>query len=175
MKLQKEYKLPKQIKKLTIGFYVIIGVITTLSFIAESAVKIKNEIFERKIVYIAQARDTEPSHNDQQHDEPNEPAGTEGLQTQEQIKTRIKEVFGEDGEVAIRIAQCESSLNPEAVGDTHLPKSSFGLFQINQQWHDYTQEELLDPETNIKVAKNIKDTYGWRQWSTYKNGCYLTK
>lgn len=33
--------------------------------------------------------------------------------------------------------------------------------------------KLLDPETNIKVAKQIKDDSGWGAWYVFNNGRYL--
>ena len=90
------------------------------------------------------------------------------------IEDKIRKEFGEEGNIAVAIAKAESSLDPSRIGDKHMAKYSYGLFQINQTWHNYPQEKLLDPDFNIKKAKEIKDKYGWSQWTTYKAGQYLS-
>lgn len=51
---------------------------------------------------------------------------------------------------AIRVAQCESSLNPSAVGDHG---QSYGMWQIHLPSHpDITKEQALDPEWSTKWA-----------------------
>jgi hypothetical protein len=104
--------------------------------------------------------------------------GSEGgerllLSSNPPIEFLIEKYFGEEEKnLAVAIAWCESSLDPSRIGDTHLRRSSYGLFQINQIWHDYSEETLLDAEENIKIAKQIKDKYGWTQWTCYKNNGY---
>ena len=90
------------------------------------------------------------------------------------IEKKIKEVFGEDGDLAVAVAMAESRMNPNAIGDTHLAKYSFGLFQINQMFHDYSEETLLDPDENIRIAKEISSKgRGFENWTTYREGSYL--
>jgi hypothetical protein len=91
------------------------------------------------------------------------------------IKELISLYFGADAKIALAIAECESSLNPKAIGDTHLSKPSIGLFQVSQIYHGYTTEQLLDAEFNVKIAKQIYDKGGWDRWTTYRTGQYLTK
>ena len=65
------------------------------------------------------------------------------------------------------------------------PDNSFGLMQINmldepgymlgaerRQKYGITNEDLKDPLTNLKVAKDIWDTQGPNAWSLYKHGIY---
>ena len=87
----------------------------------------------------------------------------------------IKKEFGDEWRVAYAVAMAESGMNPEAVGDKHCAKPSIGLFQINKIYHDHTTEDLMNPEYNIKVAKEISSKgRGWENWTTYRNGQYLS-
>lgn len=89
------------------------------------------------------------------------------------IEEQICKTFGKDCKTAIAVAKAESSLNPNAIGDTHLSKPSYGLFQISKIYHDYTVETLLNPVENIRIAKQIKDNGGFERWTTYRTGQYL--
>ncbi|MDW7730778.1 MAG: transglycosylase SLT domain-containing protein [Bacillota bacterium] len=92
---------------------------------------------------------------------------------QSPYETVICEVFKNECDIAVAVAKAESNLNPEVIGDRHLAKPSIGLFQINQIWHDYSTEDLMNPEFNIKIAKQIRDSGGWERWTTYRTGAYL--
>lgn len=81
------------------------------------------------------------------------------------IEEMIKTEFGEEADNAILVANCESSMNPKTIGDKHLKHYSYGLFQINTRWHPYTEKQLLEPEFNIKIAKQIYDRGGWERWT----------
>ncbi len=81
----------------------------------------------------------------------------------------IENVFGPTSDQAIRVARCESTLNPRAVspgGGNH------GLFQINNVHRtSFTQvtgqpwSEVYDPHWNSVFAKYLYDTQGWRPWT----------
>ena len=79
------------------------------------------------------------------------------------IEQAIRDEFGIYGETAIKIAQCESHLDPTKE-NLKAPDRSFGLFQINTYGKlansRPTREQLLDPITNIRVAKAIFDGAG---------------
>jgi hypothetical protein len=70
---------------------------------------------------------------------------------------------------AIRVADCESSLNPEAVSPGG---GNWGLFQINTvhkpmvQRMGYSWEQIKDPYVNSKVARRIFADAGntWGPW-----------
>lgn len=77
----------------------------------------------------------------------------------------IGRVFGARAPEAIRVAICESSLNPGAIGP-----GGRGLFQINPRHHMWRVQAvrgttLFDPMTNIRVAKHLFDEQGWRPWA----------
>ena len=102
----------------------------------------------------------------------------------------IKEVFGEKAEAAEKIARCESGLNPERIGDEHLTSKdgdetigrSIGIFQIRTGGRDggkvwnrakangmtvaEFEKKMMNPEENIKYAKQVFDrSGGWTPWT----------
>ncbi len=90
---------------------------------------------------------------------------------------QISQVFGKDAPTALRIAQAESGNDPMA----HNPKGggtgAFGLFQIRGTLHKealikagiiQSENDLLDPDTNIRAAKFLYDRDGWTPWNESK-------
>ena len=95
-------------------------------------------------------------------------------QEDESIEGKIRAVFGNEAETALAVAMAESRMNPDAVGDKHLSKPSYGLFQISRIYHKYPIETLLDPDENIRIAKEISSKgRGFENWTTYRTGQYL--
>jgi hypothetical protein len=84
----------------------------------------------------------------------------------------IAHYFGEEAQLANAVMMCESQGEATREGDLQMPKPSIGLFQISQYYHDYSTEDLKNPEFNIKVAKEIRDKGGWNRWTCYKTGGY---
>jgi Lysozyme like domain len=81
---------------------------------------------------------------------------------------------GFDLGVAVAIAYAESSGNESAIGDVDLGVS-VGLWQINLAAHpEYSQDELLDPQTNANAAFAIYSAAGnsFSPWTTFNNGAY---
>ena len=88
------------------------------------------------------------------------------------------------------IALAESGGNPNAHNPVY-PDNSYGLTQINMidikdEDEEYllgaerrarygldSNEQLKDPLTNMRVAKDIYDREGLNAWSVFKNGAYL--
>jgi len=69
----------------------------------------------------------------------------------------------------LTVAWCESRFHRKVIGDHGR---SFGLMQIQPQWHlgriealGYTVEDLLDPVVNLEVALDIYNDTGWSLWS----------
>ena len=90
---------------------------------------------------------------------------------------------GEDARTMAAIAMAESSGNPKA----HNPNAStgdnsYGLFQINMlggmgperrgQFGIESNEQLFNPATNVKAAKQVYDSQGFGAWSVYTSGKY---
>jgi hypothetical protein len=85
--------------------------------------------------------------------------------SKEQISNRIIEVFGENSESALKIAQCESGVRDNAIGDRSLNPSSYGIFQIRAFSSRGTPEQLLDAEYNIQYAYRMSG--GGTNWSAW--------
>lgn len=91
----------------------------------------------------------------------------------------IADVFGSEASTALRVARCESNMNPNAVGHNTNGTSDHGLFQINSHWNQPSHSDPVaqwigarwasryDPHTNTLMAKKIRDKYGWSQWYCY--------
>lgn len=113
------------------------------------------------------------------------------------IEACITKYFPEDSQVAIAVFKAESSLNPNNIGyncryeyfnkktqatSTKVTackvadrakaiSKDYGLAQINDQ-HSKTPEIFLDPETNLKKARELYDERGWKCWYAYTDGLY---
>lgn len=79
------------------------------------------------------------------------------------------------------IALAESGGRSKAYNPTGLDKS-YGLFQVNmygglgparmKQFGLSKEQDLFDPTTNVKAAKQILGSQGLGAWSVYKSGKY---
>ncbi len=79
----------------------------------------------------------------------------------------IYQVFGQYGSQAVRVAMCESSLNPNAYNGI---LGAAGLFQIIPSTFastSYAGGSVYDPATNIRAAYEIfaRDGYSWSEWA----------
>ena len=90
---------------------------------------------------------------------------------------------GPDAQTMAAIAMAESSGNPGAHNrNASTGDDSYGLAQINmlgsmgparlKQFGLQRNEQLLDPQTNFKAAKQVRDSSGFGAWSTYGSGGY---
>lgn len=86
----------------------------------------------------------------------------------------IKDKFGVNADKAIIIAQCESGMNPNSIGDRGLVGAdgygaSYGLFQIRYLRGRPSPTQLLDPTFNINYAYNMSGGgTNWSAWSCKK-------
>ena len=96
-------------------------------------------------------------------------AVVEELSSEERIVKAIHETFPEEPELMVRIARCESSLNPTVVSKT----KDGGIFQINDFVHGETLKQLdLDPlilEDNLAYARHLYNRNGTRDWYMSKH------
>lgn len=87
----------------------------------------------------------------------------------EAIIRKVAKEYGVSEEKMLALAKCESQLGQMMVGDTNLPKPSYGLFQINLYFHpNITKEQAMDYEWSAKwTAEQIKAGRGnlWSCWS----------
>jgi hypothetical protein len=79
---------------------------------------------------------------------------------------KILMVFGEDGEIMIEVAMCESGMNPLAENPN---SSATGLFQILSQLHQVKKQWLKNPDTNMVMAKQLFDASGTNPWNASKH------
>lgn len=90
---------------------------------------------------------------------------------------------GQDVQTMAAIAMAESSGNPGAHNrNASTGDNSYGLAQINmlgsmgparlKQFGLQKNEQLFDPQTNFKAAKQVRDSSGFGAWSTYGSGKY---
>lgn len=90
---------------------------------------------------------------------------------------------GNDVQTMAAIIKAESSGNPYAHNTNRSTgDNSYGLSQINmidtlgparrKQFGLKSNEQLLDPQTNLRAAKQVKDSSGFGAWTTFKSGKY---
>ncbi len=86
---------------------------------------------------------------------------------QKSPEQEIVEVFGTDT-IMLKIARCESNLNPRALNKNRNHTEDRGLLQINSNtWGNYTEADYdlaYDQTANILVAKLIYDARGTSPW-----------
>lgn len=80
----------------------------------------------------------------------------------------ITQAFGSTSDQAMRVAQCESNLDPNAVSSGG---GNWGLFQINTVHRDAFQSvtghswsDVLDPYLNSQFAAWLYQQNGWSPW-----------
>lgn len=81
----------------------------------------------------------------------------------------IRALFPENGDDAVVVASCESTLDPGAVSPGG---ANLGLFQINRVHRaDFEQvtgqpwSSVFDPFWNTVYARHLYDGQGWRPWT----------
>lgn len=80
----------------------------------------------------------------------------------------IRAHFADVYDQAVAVADCESSLNPNAVGGVN-----FGLFQISTVHRDDFEQftgqpwnpGIFDPDSNAAYARKLYDGNGWGPWA----------
>lgn len=84
------------------------------------------------------------------------------------IEWLIRQTFPETPDKAVRVARCESKLNPRAIS----PTSDYGLMQVNivhrglASSMGYRWEQMLEVMPNLAVARAIyDDAGGWGPWT----------
>ena len=84
------------------------------------------------------------------------------------VEWLVRQTFPESPDKAVRIARCESRLNPAAVNGEHV-----GVMQVATRVHagliarmGYTVADLYGARANLHVARAIyDDAGGWGPWS----------
>lgn len=105
------------------------------------------------------------------HNKPVEPVATvaRSVTTQgvEQWRSLVSQ-YDWDVDLVLRIMQCESGGNPDAVGDTTTAYASYGLMQIRALPGRPAPAWLLIPENNIQYAYQLSGGgVNFQPWSCY--------
>lgn len=87
------------------------------------------------------------------------------------IEQLIRQTFPEEPNTAVAIAKAESELNPNAINPERHDgcNGSIGIFQMACV-HERKGESLKDVETNIKRARELYLSEGWRPWGAFTDG-----
>ena len=73
-------------------------------------------------------------------------------ETVEQMIRRIARINGVDENLAVRVARCESGLNPKAINVNTTGSKDRGVFQ----WNDYYHKEITDEMAfDVEIATNL--------------------
>jgi len=93
-------------------------------------------------------------------------------ETVEQIIRRVAKDEGVDFDLAVRVAKCESGLNPGAVHINPQGSVDRGLFQINSRWHKEVLDEIaFDAEGSTRFfCKAFKE--GHLSWWSASKKCW---
>jgi len=87
------------------------------------------------------------------------------IPSQGSIDELIAYYFKGDSEDALKIAKCESGLNPKAFNPTNNSNDR-GIFQISAKWHPEVSDECgFDATCNIEQAHRIFLERGWGEWA----------
>ena len=90
-------------------------------------------------------------------------------ETIEGIIRRIAKEERVDEGLMVRIALCESQLDPEAINVNKNGTRDRGLFQINDYWWpNISDEQAFDPECSTRWACKQVRAGGLRLWSSSK-------
>lgn len=93
----------------------------------------------------------------------------------EQTTDLFDKYFGEEADLMRAICTAESGLkNIPSKNVNSNGTQDHGICQINDMHADKAGgvENLYNPEINVKVAKQIRDTQGLTAWTVYKSGAY---
>lgn len=89
------------------------------------------------------------------------------------VEAQINRIFGKDARVATAVFKAESGLRCNAINRANSNGSvDYGVAQINSihMKKGYTEANLLDCETNLRVALAIFNRQGFEPWAAYSSG-----
>jgi hypothetical protein len=103
---------------------------------------------------------------------------TEEAKTENEIIDLIKKTakkYNIDEELAVRVAKCESGLNPKAININAPDSIDRGLYQINSKWHpEVTEEQAFNIQFSINFfCEAVKN--GYIRWWKASQKCWETK
>lgn len=86
---------------------------------------------------------------------------------------------GKDLVTAVALMDAESARFPDSWHDNldedgHLVSTDWGLYQINDKWHDLELPYDLNPIANAELAHELyKFSQGFNPWAAYNSGAHL--
>lgn len=88
----------------------------------------------------------------------------------ERWRELVAEYFlAEDVDRALCLMGYESNGNPDA----YNPSGARGLMQVLGGWaseYGVSKSDLFNPDINLRIAADLRYSYGWTQWSPYNRG-----
>jgi hypothetical protein len=83
------------------------------------------------------------------------------------VASQIKAVFGPYSAQALRVATCESGLNPNAVNRSSGASGVFQFLASSWATTSYAGYSRFNASANIKAAYEVfvRDGHSWREWS----------
>ena len=92
------------------------------------------------------------------------PSRSQKTYSREEVKAGIRSAWGGDDEEAIRVAECESGLNPRAASAS----GHYGLWQMRMEtWHSYGgsgDPRDASPAEQTAAAWRLYQQRGWAPW-----------
>lgn len=96
-------------------------------------------------------------------------AKTEKTQDVEALIRSVAKLENVDPELAVRVATCESNLNPQAINVNPKGSRDRGIFQINDKYHpEVTDEEAFDIVCSTKFFCNAFKAGNLSWWNASK-------
>jgi len=97
-------------------------------------------------------------------------------ETTEQLIRRIAKEEIVDPDLAVRVAKCESTLNPNATNTNTDGSIDRGLFQINSKWHpEVTADQAFNAEFSTRFFCKAFKSGNLSWWNASKTCWDLTK
>ncbi len=90
-----------------------------------------------------------------------------GNAIEDKIRRVAEEEKFDEVDMLLRIARCESSMNPNAINVNRDGSVDSGLFQINEYWHGADRDCHTDVTCATRKAIQIQRKAGWSAWVCY--------
>jgi hypothetical protein len=87
------------------------------------------------------------------------------------VEEEIRSVFGKDAPIMLKVAKCESGMNPKS---KNKESTATGVFQIMASVHGVRRDWLTNQHINIQIAKALFDSSGLNPWNASRS-CWGVK